>query len=79
MVLVEEKGGKWVIERFYKGLRNVWRPNLTIPNLICQTFISKYPPYTTYIMVCQTLKPYKKISKFAQKTRKKYIKGLINI
>jgi len=40
MVLVEEKGGKWVIERFYKGLRNVWRPNLTIPNLICQTFIS---------------------------------------
>ena len=79
MVLVEENGGKWVIERFYRWRRNVWRPNLTIQTFICQTFISKYAPYTTYIMVCQTLKPYKKISKFAQKTRKKYIKGLINI
>jgi hypothetical protein len=83
MVLVEEKGGKWVIERFYRGLRNVLaaKPYHTKPymsNLIC--------PYTTYMMVCQTFiayiyckKPYKKISKFDQKTRKKYIKGLINI
>jgi hypothetical protein len=60
---MEESGVKWVIERFYRGLRNPLAAKPPTPNLqTSQTFISRmhYIPNT---MVCQTFYAQKNITK----------------